>query len=695
MHKISDKMIRRFIVDEGLTDAQVAEKLSVSRMTISRRRNKLKIVSKPKRPEGYYDLTREQDLKLRELYASGLNDYEVADKMHLGRSRLREWRNGNGIESQSNKKDLDFSFCLGAQRYLEEGDTLEEVSGRYGISRSSLSRAFKRFGLSTGNENAKRPAWVQSYELTRYQEKVLVGDLFGDGHIAQTSDKTSAYSCSHSIKQEDFALWKYSVFAPMSSGVYYGDQKNYYNPDNGPLPFIAIRTWSAGCFHRFRQLFYKGGVKVLRPELVDYMDPVSLAVWYMGDGSRSRNTAVFHVGLGVDLKPIAESLYERFGVSFVVRRYDREWHLRVVDSSRFFELIVPHVIPAFEKKIPEIYRGSLGQKIQVKRIPQRVEVSTEVYKALPEKQQIQIRESLYLYYRKRGFPYPVMSISEIKKEISKMLLKEPSISYIGKEGQSICNVFMPHRYHGKRYDGYPMSHWEDDLKFKKLIVNRLNHIGGTITDAAMRRGIALKGIPANFSPMLAAAVYQEYAHGSFPSLDFSAGYGGRLLGYLRSRIKSGYHGVEPLSKSYTGLKRLKQVCCPLFGEPTDNIRLINRPFEDITFKAQRYGLVFSSPPYYRLEEYGDEETQSIVRYKSYQEWLTGFWSKVISNAKQLLIPGGFFIFSIGNYLDYDLISDSLRLADMNGFEEFACHKLSYHNVYKNKKKPENIFVFKK
>lgn len=695
MKNITTDMVRELLVDKGLTDAQAAEELSVSRMTVSRYRKRIGIAAKPKRPKGYYDLTEDQERTLKELYQAGLNDYEVAKRMHLGRTRLRLWRKKHGILSQTNKKGLDLAFCLDVAKCLEEGKTLEEVAKSSGVVRSSISRVFKRYGLNTGRENRSRPPWVDQYCLTDYQKSVIIGDLFGDGHVGQTSDNTCYYSCSHSAKQDFFAIWKYQSFFPMSSRIHYGEQKNYYNSSFGLLPYVSVSTWSAPCFNELRSMFYKNGEKELTPKLVEYMDALSMAVWYMGDGSKNGKTAVFHVGLGVALEPLADALSDRFKIEFSAKKYEKEWHLRVMSPEAFFELIAPYMLSSFSYKLPEEYRGDVGKGLPVCSVSPDIEVSTEVYSRLPLEQQRQIREGMYLHYRKRGFPYPKMSLPEIKKEIHRMFNKKLSIDKYGIEGQAICNAFMPHRYDGKRYDSDPMSHWNDDVKFRRLIENRLKYAGGKITEASMRRGIALKGIPANFSPMLAAAIYRRYAKPSLPVLDFSAGYGGRLLGYLRSQLNCGYHGVEPYSKSFDGLQKIKEVCCPLFGENQDNVRLINEPFEDVFFSSETYGLIFSSPPYYKLEEYGCEDTQSIERYPEYSGWLECFWYKVFQRAKRLLVPGGIMAFSIGNYKGYDLVEDSFRLAQKVGLKEVAQHQLSYHNVFQNSTKTEGLFVFQK
>ena len=128
MYKVPDEKIKELLVDKGMTDAQAAEELGISRMSVSRRRSKLGISKKPKRPEGYYGITPDQDSRLHELYSQGMNDYEVAKIMKFGRNRLREWREKNKIPPKINKKGLGHREYADAKILRESGKSYDEVA---------------------------------------------------------------------------------------------------------------------------------------------------------------------------------------------------------------------------------------------------------------------------------------------------------------------------------------------------------------------------------------------------------------------------------------------------------------------------------------------------------------------------------------------------------------------------------------
>jgi hypothetical protein len=110
-----------------------------------------------------------------------------------------------------------------------------------------------------------------------------------------------------------------------------------------------------------RKWFYPTGAgnKVLTAEHAKYLTPLGLAVWYMGDGSISRYTGLFHIGLQIELGPISDFLSDKFDIDLWPRKYAREWHLRVMDPDRFFEIITPHLLPYFSYKVPLKYRSLL------------------------------------------------------------------------------------------------------------------------------------------------------------------------------------------------------------------------------------------------------------------------------------------------------------------------------------------------
>lgn len=285
------------------------------------------------------------DAQLRGLYLEdGLNDYEVARIVRVGRGRLREWRESHQVPSKTTKKGLDPAQCLELVRRLEGGETLTCIGTDLGVHRGSISRLLKRNGYIYPEYRPRTPDWVSDYVLTIRQEQVLLGELFGDGGLWATSERSAYYYCGHALKQQAFVTWKAQEFAPLTSRT-----NEFFD-----LGVCTMGTWGSPVLRRWRTEFYPTGTgyKVLTQESASKLTPLALAVWYMGDGSKNRNTAVFHVGLQVDLEPIALTVSEVFGLEFKACRYAKAWHLRVMEPQKFWPLVRPWIIPSMGYKLP-------------------------------------------------------------------------------------------------------------------------------------------------------------------------------------------------------------------------------------------------------------------------------------------------------------------------------------------------------
>ena len=80
---------------------------------------------------------------------------------------------------------------------------------------------------------------------------------------------------------------------------------------------------------------------------------------------------------------------------------------------------------------------------------------------------------------------------------------------------------------------------------------------------------------------------------------------------------------------------------------------------DISFLRKykaHFDVIFFSPPYYRLELYPGKD-QSTSVYKTYEEWLNGYWETTIRLCKHVLAPGGKMCYILSGYADTDLLND--------------------------------------
>jgi hypothetical protein len=111
-------------------------------------------------------------------------------------------------------------------------------------------------------------------------------------------------------------------------------------------------------------------------------------------------------------------------------------------------------------------------------------------------------------------------------------------------------------------------------------------------------------------------------------LDFSAGWGGRCLAAMACGIP--YTGIDANSRMKTSYEKMIDFCKPV--APT---RMIFKPSETVDFSKIEYDLVFTSPPYFMLEEY-----EKMPAYGSKEAFLERFFRPVVLNAWKHLRVGG-------------------------------------------------------
>lgn len=152
-----------------------------------------------------------------------------------------------------------------------------------------------------------------------------------------------------------------------------------------------------------------------------------------------------------------------------------------------------------------------------------------------------------------------------------------------------------------------------------------------------------------FKPSIARSVYMKYS--ATRVLDFSAGWGDRLIGALSlpQQIVR-YVGFDPNSSLRSGHTAMIDRFAA--GDPQRHLkyRVLYEPFE--TYQQPLFGtfdLVFTSPPFFDLETYTNEIGQSILSYPTFEEWINKFLFASLQKAWALLDAGGHMVIHITDF----------------------------------------------
>ena len=197
--------------------------------------------------------------------------------------------------------------------------------------------------------------------LSSRQKEILIGAILGDGHLEKLyTPELARLKIEHSYKQKEYVDWFYKEFKnwirtkpkQKIKKVWGKIHKNY-----------GFTTYGHRLLGNFQKDFYREKKKVIPGYLSKKMTPLSLAVWYMDDGSIKSNK---HKGVFLntqsfseaDVKTLQSILENKFGIVSSTRKDETGEQIYIGGNSgeRFIKIIAPFVIPSMRYKIPRVLR---------------------------------------------------------------------------------------------------------------------------------------------------------------------------------------------------------------------------------------------------------------------------------------------------------------------------------------------------
>jgi len=159
-----------------------------------------------------------------------------------------------------------------------------------------------------------------------------------------------------------------------------------------------------------------------------------------------------------------------------------------------------------------------------------------------------------------------------------------------------------------------------------------------------------KYICSQFKPNVAKALYDFIEAENV--LDISAGWGDRLCGFFASEYGEHYVGIDPRKENHPIYEQQAQFYTKHNGffETDKKATFHCSPAEDMDYSeyTDYFDIVFSSPPYFNVERYSYDDTQSWVRYKNIDAWNEQFLHKTIEKVWPTIRKGGYLAMNIAD-----------------------------------------------
>jgi len=190
--------------------------------------------------------------------------------------------------------------------------------------------------------------------LTYIQEQVLIGKILGDGEYG----KGSVGFC-HKQEHEEYVDYTLNSLGRFAGNK--GDWESGYGSE-----MIRARSKSSYFIEDLLKDWYTTGKKQVPKSIIGKLSPISLAFWYMDDGSitnadcKEQNFVAGIATCSFDDESI-DNLIEALkvlGINAIKsnRDYNR-LHFHSDEADKLFSLIMPYIPKCMQYKLPEIYRG--------------------------------------------------------------------------------------------------------------------------------------------------------------------------------------------------------------------------------------------------------------------------------------------------------------------------------------------------
>ena len=199
--------------------------------------------------------------------------------------------------------------------------------------------------------------------MNKKNKGILIGMIIGDGHLSQRKDKRWNYTSNsiviqHCLRQKEYLEYK----AELLLSIFGGNKPNVRDFNNNGYPGCRL-TKTHKYFRVLRKLIYPNNIKTISRNVLNYLNPQGIAIWYMDDGclsAKKRNGKIHAYELILntyisyeDNQIIVDYFKEVWNINFTITRDKGKSRIRcgTREARKFIEIVKPYIVPCMEYKI--------------------------------------------------------------------------------------------------------------------------------------------------------------------------------------------------------------------------------------------------------------------------------------------------------------------------------------------------------
>ena len=188
-------------------------------------------------------------------------------------------------------------------------------------------------------------------------EQILLGSLLGDGGLDMGS-RNARFTVKHCSRDRNYLFWKFSILR--ATGWFVGLPKFRPNRNSGSW---RIQSMQVPTFTDYYHLFYHDGRKGVLLEVLNKLEPLGLAVWYMDDGHLGYSYGIYpSVWLYTQSFSREENLMiqlwlrQKYGVRLNLTKVKTGSGFLLKSSAqcearKFLKIVTPYILPCMARKL--------------------------------------------------------------------------------------------------------------------------------------------------------------------------------------------------------------------------------------------------------------------------------------------------------------------------------------------------------
>ena len=258
------------------------------------------------------------------------------------------------IAIKTSMRKLSKETELEIKKLLEDNLSIKDIASKLNLCREVIRRRARLLGIKPfSGKSIAYDIKSAPYEL----QQLVIGSLLGDGSYVRSSSSNSSgclLSIGHGMSQYSYLKYKfdildkYDLVNKISIRKY--EDSRFKNPN---YEECRIKSRTNPLFTKIRLSCYKEGKKYINFDVIQYLDALGLAIWFMDDGYVTNNSCIFSTcSFSIEeQKKLSYFLLGKFGLHFTVGKNDNSMYLKSEDFELFKSIVYPYILPDLQYKL--------------------------------------------------------------------------------------------------------------------------------------------------------------------------------------------------------------------------------------------------------------------------------------------------------------------------------------------------------